>query len=370
LRIAFYCPNKSLDDPHPSGDLVIARGLLQALNGLGHDCRELIAFRARWFWKSPQGWWRAVSSLIRAWRLARSWRPQVWLSYHSYYKSPDVLGPWICSALNIPYVLFQPIYSTRPRRDPATRLGFYLNRQALRSAQHAFTNNINDIQALRRILRESQITYVPPGIFPEEFRRDAEAGRRLRQSLRIPEHVALLLTAARFRPGVKLQSLAYLFRSLHLLAAKDLPFQLLVVGDGPMEGQVRSMAERLVPGRVRFAGRVMREHMVRYYSAADLFVFPGIGESLGMVYLEAQACGLPVVALDTAGVPQVVQRDETALLVRKDDGGALADAVETLLFEPETRRRLAANGPPFICQRRNLHHNYGLLAESLEMLGR
>ncbi len=43
--------------------------------------------------------------------------------------------------------------------------------------------------------------------------------------------------------------------------------------------------------------------MYRYYSACDLFVFPGIRESLGLVFLEAQSCGLPVVAFDNAGVP-------------------------------------------------------------------
>ena len=55
VKIAFYCPNKSLTHPHPSGDQVIARGIQSALDLLGHDCREIVQFRSRWFWKSGSG---------------------------------------------------------------------------------------------------------------------------------------------------------------------------------------------------------------------------------------------------------------------------------------------------------------------------
>ena len=52
----------------------------------------------------------------------------------------------------------------------------------------------------------------------------------------------------------------------------------------------------------------------RYYSAGDMFVFPGIRESLGMVYLESQSCGLPVVAFHNGGIPEVVVDGETGFL--------------------------------------------------------
>ncbi len=304
LKIAFFCPNKPLSHPHPSGDLTIARDLHNALNHLGHECREIVACRTRWFWKSTRGWSQALPGLFEAYRKAREFEPDLWLTYHSYYKSPDIMGPFISQLRHIPYVIFQPMYSTRRRKASATRVGFTLNRMALKAASHTFTNNLNDLEALRRILRSESITYLPSGIVPEDFQRDEAAGKMIRKRFAIPDTATVIMTAARFRPGVKCESLAYLFRSLALLKTSPHEFSLLVVGDGPGEKHLRALAEELLPGRTIFTGPFARRDMVQCYSAADLFAFPGIGESLGMVYLEAQACGLPVVALDSPGFPR------------------------------------------------------------------
>ena len=87
-----------------------------------------------------------------------------------------------------------------------------------------------------------------------------------------------------------------------------------------------------------------------------------------MVYVEAQACGLPVVALDTAGVPQVVSRDETAILVPRDGGKAMADAIERLLSDKALRESLASRGPRFVEEHRNLWRNYVRLSEALDQM--
>jgi len=361
VRIALYCPNKPLDHPNPSGDLVIARGIRSGLQLHGHDCREPVRFRARWFWTSLRGCFQAFKCFPAAYRNTLAFRPQLWLTYHTYYKSPDVFGPCICRLLSIPYVLFQPMYATRRRKDSKTSIGFYLNRVALKAAKHAFVNNTNDLDALRRILPARCITYLPPGIFPEEFQRNEAAGRMIRRQYSIPYDVPLLMTAARFRLDVKFQSLAYLFASLAMVKEGGRHFNLLVVGDGPAERELRLMAERILPGKVIFTGGIPREEMFRYYSAADFFVFPGIGESLGMVFLEAQACGLAVVALNTGGIPQVVRNEgsnPTGMLVSRDDGTTLAAAVEALLKDPELCRRMGSNGRSFVENERNLHLNY------------
>lgn len=328
-------------------------------------------FRARWFWKSLGGCLRALSCLPQAYRSALEFKPHLWLTYHSYYKSPDIPGPWICRLLNIPYVLFQPMYATHYRKDPKTRVGFYLNRIALKAAKHTFVNNTNDLEALRRILPADRITYLPPGIFPEEFERNEKEGLKVRDHYAIPHDTLLLMTAARFRADVKFESLVYLFNSLALLTKKGRSFMLLAVGDGPAEKELRLMAGKVLPGRVVFTGGVSREEMFRYYSAADLFVFPGIGESLGMVFLEAQACELPVVALDTGGISQVVrdtQPRRTGILVQKDGGEAMSEALESLLKDPQLRKRMGSDARTFVEEERNLHQNYRRLSRTLEKI--
>jgi len=307
---------------------------------------------------------------MEAIRRTAAFKPDAWLTYHTYYKSPDVVGPWVSRLLNLPYILFQPMYATRWKKTRRTRTGFYLNRLALGASAHAFTNNSDDLEALTRVVPSNRVTYLPPGILPEEFERDPGAGAAVRLALGVSRDVPLIMTAARFRPGVKFESLAYLFRSLALLAEDGRPFTLMVVGDGPMEAELRRAAERLLPGRTVFTGGIARKRMASYYSAADLFIFPGIGESLGMVFLEAQSCGLPVVALNAAGVPQVVQTGRTGILVEEDDGRAMALAAGRLLDHPEERETLGSGGRIFVREERNIRTSHRRLAQMLEQIVR
>lgn len=366
MKIAFYCPNKPLTSPNPSGDLIIASGIQRALNETGHSCKEVVPFRSRWFWESPKSLAAASFALASAIHHTVRFRPHLWLTYHTYYKSPDVIGPFISRFTGIPYVLFQPMYATKRRRERRARIGFALNRLALRSADYSISNNMDDLEALGRILPPNRLSYLPPGIFTEDFQKDTAAGKLIRQKAGIAEDVPLLFTAARFRSDVKFESLLYLFESLEILRGIQPKFALLIAGDGPMESELQRRAQDVLPGIVRFVGRVQRKEMPAYYSAADLFVFPGIGESLGMVYLEAQSCGLPVVALATAGVPQVVRHGKTGLLVSKDGGQSMALAIDRLLRDDHLRRDFGENACRFVREERNLRTHYRQLSQLLE----
>lgn len=368
MKIAFYCPNKPLSHPYPSGDLVIAQGILKSLASQGHTCREIVGFRSRWFWNRPTGWWRAIRAVFSAYKACRGFRPEFWLTYHSYYKAPDVMGPWCSRILHIPYAIFQPMYGTRRRKTARTKWGFVLNRRAIRSAHALFVNNLEDLEGVRRVADPFTVIYMPPGIFPEEFRRDEALGMEVRHRLGIPSKMPLVMTACRFRPGVKFQSLAYCFESLGILKDNYERFMLMVVGDGPAHREVQNLAEGRLGERCVFAGAVPREEMFHYYSAAHVFAFPGIGESLGMVYLEAQACGVPVVALRTAGVPQVVRNGETGFLVEDDGGRAMAMAVKRLLQDSALRNRMGAQGVEYVNRERNLNQNYRDLSRKLEAI--
>jgi len=119
-------------------------------------------------------------------------------------------------------------------------------------------------------------------------------------------------------------------------------------GDGPEVAVNRRRAREIGLGeRVHFLGRLDREGTVQTYLASDVFVLPAINrtESFGQVQVEAQLCGLPVVATDVAsGVTEVTRDGETGIVVPPGDAPALAGAVGRLLDDAGLRRRLGEAG--------------------------
>ncbi|MFW6146344.1 MAG: glycosyltransferase [Planctomycetota bacterium] len=94
--------------------------------------------------------------------------------------------------------------------------------------------------------------------------------------------------------------------------------------------------------RVRFLGTLSREPLLGVYRAATVLAHPALIEPFGMVTAEAMAAGLPVVASRVGGLPEVVQHGRTGLLVPPGDPEALAEAIASLLADPDRRRRYAA----------------------------
>jgi len=291
----------------------------------------------------------------------------LWFSYHSYYKAPDVLGPAAARRMRVPYVLFQGIFSTKRRRDLQTLPGFLLNRRTLLAARHVFTNKTIDFHNLKRLIPEERITYVAPGLRPAEFTFNPGARAQLRREWGAGDD-PVVLSVAMFRRGVKTEGLGWVIRTCGELLRRGRRFSLIIVGDGKEREGLKKLAEAAPRGRVRFAGQVPRPELFRYYSAADLFVFPGIQESLGMVYLEAQSCGLPVVAFDNAGTPDAIQNGRTGLLVTLGDGPRFAEAIDRLVMDPDLRRQWGENAKAYAREFHDLDTNYGQMESRLQQI--
>jgi glycosyltransferase involved in cell wall biosynthesis len=357
MRIAFYTPFKPLAHPHPSGDLVTATGLYEYFASRGHDIREAGPLRARWVYWRPWTWIRLLKVYRQSCRQVSRGRVDLWLTYHTYYKAPDLLGPLVSRKAGIAYVVFQGIFSTKRSRRAKTWPGFVLNRAALKSARHIFTNRREDWKNLKRLVPEDRVTYVKPGIPTETFAFDPEARRRLRGSWGVGSE-AVILSAAMFRPDVKTEGLSFLIRSCGRLAGSGVPLQLVIAGDGKERQNLQRLAERHLPGRVRFVGKIERGQMSRYYSAGDLFVFPGIRESLGMVYLESQSCGLPVVAFRNGGIPEVVVDGETGFLTPVNRQEPFEAAIRKLVLNKELRRAMGRKAAVYVREHHRLTRNY------------
>lgn len=122
----------------------------------------------------------------------------------------------------------------------------------------------------------------------------------------------------------------------------------LIVGVGPMEAAWRAQAQTMgVTDRVTFLGELADADVLALYHAADFFVLPSTNraETLGIVQLEAMACGLPVICTELGtGTSYVNQHGVTGLVVPPHDPAALSAAIQQLAARPDLRRRLGAAG--------------------------
>jgi glycosyltransferase involved in cell wall biosynthesis len=121
------------------------------------------------------------------------------------------------------------------------------------------------------------------------------------------------------------------------------PAELVVVGDGPERARVRHLA-RTSPAaeRITMTGFVPHSDVPAVLSSLDVLVLPSAYEEMGSVLVEAMVAGLPVVASDVGGIPEVVRDGETGLLVPPGDVDRLAEALDRLAGDPDLRARLSA----------------------------
>jgi len=364
MRIAFYAPLKSPAHDTPSGDRRIAELLMAALTRAGHRVELASSFRSF----EPEGD-RVRQAALRdegiglGRELAARWReagaaarPELWFTYHVYYKAPDWLGPEASASLGIPYVIAEASHA-RKRAGGAWDLAHRGALDAIRRADLLLCPTRDDVEGLRAVdALRGRIESLPPFLDATPFRAAAARREACRRELArrhgLDSGVPWLSVAAMMRPGDKLASYGALARALGHL--RDLPWRLLVAGDGSARGEVEAALGGTVPGRAVFLGALPLEGVAEAYAAADLCVWPAVNEAYGMAMLEAQAAGLPVVSCATRGVPDVVVHGQTGLLAPDRDERALAGLVRELLSDEGRRSRMSAAAAAFAAGDRSI----------------
>jgi glycosyltransferase involved in cell wall biosynthesis len=158
----------------------------------------------------------------------------------------------------------------------------------------------------------------------------------------------LLLCVAMMRAADKLDSYRLLAQAL---AGVSAPWRLVIAGDGPDRPAVEAAFARLPRERVALAGAIEPEALPAFYLGADLFVFPGLGEALGLVYLEAAAAGLPVVACAGPGPAAMVAPEGSVLA--EPTAAAFGAVVAALLADPARRAAMGEAGRRWIAAERS-----------------
>jgi glycosyltransferase involved in cell wall biosynthesis len=359
VRIAFYAPLKPPTHVTPSGDRRVAGLLMDALERVADHVEMVSTFRsfdadgdgARQEALRQQGAAHA-QKLLKQWRAAPpEQRPQLWFTYHVYYKAPDWLGPAVSAALGIPYVIAEASYAQKRASGPWA-MGHEAAAEAINRARLVISPSRDDLAGLHELVPEERIVHLAPFIDPEPYRVAAKARKkhreRLARKLGLDAAVPWIVVAAMMRSGDKLASYRALAAALARVA--DLPWDLVVAGDGAERREVEAALQAAAPGRVSFLGTLAPRELAEVYAAGDLYAWPAVNEAYGMALLEAQAAGLPVVSVATRGVPDVVVHGRTGLLAERE----ITEPLRELLSNATRRATLGREAAAFIATERSL----------------
>lgn len=346
MRIAFYAPLKPPTAPTPSGDRRMARTIIAALELAGHrvDLASVLRTRDGEGDANRQARLRGLSQkiaarLIRRYKNGTADRPDLWFTYHVYYKAPDWIGPIVSEALGIPYVIAEASHAPKRQGGPWA-IGHDGAEASIRAANRIVGINSSNIPCVQPLVCDPNcIVPIRPFLDTAPFRFTAAVGNDNAVSTALPGPCPVLITTAMMRYGDKLSSYRLLAEALTLL--NRLPWQLVIVGDGAARREVETLMAPLGNDRVQFVGQRDNKDMPGLLAAADIFVWPAIREAYSMAILEAQAAGVPVVAGDAGGVADTVRHGATGLLTPEGNAAAFAGAIKDLLTDTARRHAMS-----------------------------
>ncbi|MFE6864415.1 glycosyltransferase family 4 protein [Nocardia sp. NPDC057668] len=196
------------------------------------------------------------------------------------------------------------------------------------------------------------LEYLPPAVDSEVFKPDPAARAALRERYGLGDRPTILCLS-RLVPRKGQDAL--------IVAMKDIRAQidgavLVIAGGGPYEEKLRGLARATgVADDVVFTGRVAAAELAAHHTIADVFAMPcrtrGLGldvEGLGIVFLEASATGVPVVAGDSGGAPETVREGETGHVVDGRSTAAITAAIVAVLSDRDAAARMGAAGRAWV----------------------
>jgi glycosyltransferase involved in cell wall biosynthesis len=334
MQVAFYAPLKPPDHPVPSGDRYMARLLIRALAATGHGV-ELASSLQSFLPTSDEAAYEAIAqqAATEAEAIAARWQrsepPGLWFTYHPYYKAPDLLGPRLCRDFGIAYATAEASYSSR-RNAGSWGKSQALLLDALRLAQVNICFTKRDCDGLTAVAPSARFGSIAPFIDTSGYEGLSRSGSGNR-----------LITVAMMRKGDKFESYRMLAAALQMVV--DIPWSLTIAGGGKLHAEVKELFSPFAADRIAWMGEVPPDAVPVLLANADIYVWPGCGEAYGLAYLEAQAAGLPVIAQNTAGVPEVVTNGVTGLLTPEEDVAAFAAAIRHLLANRDMRLAMSSS---------------------------
>lgn len=240
-----------------------------------------------------------------------------------------------------------------------------LRRSALRGADLiiAPTNNTANHVAGQQDIPSERIRVLPWALDPQ-----FEALLAARPAPALPANFPsgrVILTVGRWLANERYKGMDTLITALPRLLTEWPDVQLVAVGEGDDQGWLEQIADgRGVLRHVHFLSGLTYREIAVCYQACEIFALPSRGEGFGLVYLEAMACGKPVIGGAHGGAPEVIDDGKTGYLVEHGDAGQLATSLESLLADPVLGREMGARGRERVEQ----EFRFAIFAKSLKKI--
>ena len=190
----------------------------------------------------------------------------------------------------------------------------------------------------------SKVRIVPNGVDTEKFKPNEDL-QTVRKHFGLGNEPTVLFVGSL----IQRKGLPFLVEAAKKIVKEQPNTKFLIVGEGPLKKHLTISIETAnLLGNFKFLGNVKDDLLPSIYNCADVFVLPSIQEGQGIVLLEAQASGKPVVAFDVGGVVEAVRNNETGLIVKRGGSDALTDGLMKLLLDKPLREKMGANGRGFV----------------------
>ena len=174
----------------------------------------------------------------------------------------------------------------------------------------------------------------------------------LRRQYSIPQNSIICIAVGRL---VAIKGFDILIQTAHLLGKQLKNVHFLIVGDGQCKAELADQVNALgVNKSVTFAGYQDHETVLSFVKSSDIFIMPSRYEGTPIALLEAASLGIPVIASNVGGIPELVQDQVHALLVPPDDPQSLAQAVKRIINDKKLAETLSANAVERIKEKFNI----------------
>ena len=264
------------------------------------------------------------------------------------------LGFFIKKLSNIPYIIFTQgtdLYLTSP-----TFLKNFIVKSSLKSADVLIGLTQDMAQEMKKFYPRD-VVIIPNGVDLDRFRKLSRKDARRELGIKGDKKVILCVANLRAEKGHE-----YLVEAMESVSTHYHESTLFVVGQDYLKGRIKDLViKKNLQDRIFFAGFVPPDKLPKYMRAADIFVLPSLREGLPIALLEAMAAGLPIVATNVGGMPEIIKEDENGFLVEPMDSQQLAKKIIFLLQNEDIRKRFSSNNTE-----RAKNYNWSTIVTSLE----